>query len=181
MMHSSLVLTVISPDRPGLVETLAATIAQHDANWLESRMARLAGKFAGVLRVDVPQEQRQSLTDALNNLRDTGLTIIVEFSDDPAPAKQPHQHPLILNLIGHDRPGIVRDVSRALAQRGVNVVDFHTQVISAAMTGDPLFKATAELLAPVDTHIDELRDALDQLAHGLDLDLTLSIDADLEH
>jgi glycine cleavage system regulatory protein len=176
MMRSSLVLTVIGPDRPGLVETLAATVAQHDGNWLESRLARLAGKFAGVLRIDLPQDQCQPLADALNNLGEAGLTIVVESSDAPAPSK--HAHSLILNLIGHDRPGIVRDVSRALAQRGVNVVEFHTQVVSAAMTGDPLFKATAELLAPVDTQFDELRDALDQLAADFDLDLTLSSDTD---
>ena len=176
MMRSTLVLTVIGPDRPGLVETLAATVAEHDANWLESRMARLAGKFAGVLRIDAPQDHVQALLDALNKLRDAGLTVVVESSDSttsPTPTS-----PLILNLIGHDRPGIVRDVSHALAQRSINVVEFHTQVVSAAMTGDPLFKATAELLAPADTPIEELRDALDQIAHELDLDLTLSADAD---
>lgn len=176
MTRSSLVLTVIGPDRPGLIEALAAAVAEHDANWLESRMARLAGKFAGVLRIDVPHEQCQALTDALNKLRDAGLTVVVESSDGPVSAKR--SRPLILNLIGHDRPGIVRDISHALAKRGVNVVEFHTQVVSAAMTGDPLFKATAELLAPVDTRIDELRDALDQLATELDLDLTLSVDTD---
>ncbi len=178
MTRSSLVLTLLGPDRPGLVETLAATIADHDANWLESRMARLAGKFAGVLRIDAPLEQCQPLTDALNKLRDAGLNVVVESSDGPVSPTR--SHPLILNLIGHDRPGIVREVSHALTQRGVNVVEFHTQVVSAAMTGDPLFKATAELLAPVDTQIDELRDALDQLAHELDLDLTLSQPADVD-
>jgi len=176
MMRSTFVLTVIGPDRPGLVETLAKTITDHDANWLESRMARLSGKFAGVLRIDAPKEQGQPLSDALNKLRETGLNIIVESSDGPIDPSQTQS--LVLNLIGHDRPGIVRDVSHALAHRGVNVVEFHTQVISAAMTGDPLFKATAELLAPADTNLDELRDALDSLANELDLDLTLAAGTD---
>jgi len=176
MMRATLVLTVIGPDRPGLVETLSKTIADHDASWLESRMARLAGKFAGVLRIDAPNEQCQPLSDALNKLRDAGLNIAVESSEGPIEPAQ--NQPLILNLIGHDRPGIVRDVSRALAQRGVNVVEFHTHVVSAAMTGDPLFKATAELLAPTETNLDELRDALDTLASELDLDLTLAADTE---
>jgi len=179
MIRSSLVLTVIGPDRPGLVQALADVISEHDANWLESRMARLAGKFAGVLRIDAPHEQCQPLTAALGKLRDAGLTVLVESSDGPTgPSRANLSHPLVLNLIGHDRPGIVRDVSHALAQRGVNVVDFHTQVVSAAMTGEPLFKATAELLAPDDTQVDELRDALDQLAADLNLDLTLAADPD---
>ncbi len=172
-MRSSLVLTVIGPDKTGLVESLAAAVAAHGGNWVESRMARLAGKFAGVLRVDVPDEHRQALTDALAELRDAGLTVTVESSDQTQPAGQ--SRPLVLNLIGHDRPGIVREFSHALAQRGVNVVEFHTQVVSAPMTGEPLFKASAQLRAPADTEIDLLRDTLDHLAQELDVDLTLEV------
>ena len=48
---TDLVLTLIGPDRPGLVEAVAEVVAAHGGNWLESRMARLAGKFAGILRI----------------------------------------------------------------------------------------------------------------------------------
>ena len=34
-MNAALVLTVIGPDRPGLVERLSETVALHGANWLE--------------------------------------------------------------------------------------------------------------------------------------------------
>lgn len=170
-MRASLVLTVIGPDRTGLVEALADIVAQHDANWLESRMARLAGKFAGVLRVDAPAHRIPELTNALNRLRERGLNVVVEASTDQEPDTRPRT--LILNLIGHDRPGIVRDVSHALAHRGVNVIEFHTQVTSAPMTGEPLFKATATLHAANETSLDELRDTLDRIALALDIDLTL--------
>lgn len=170
-MRASLVLTVIGPDRTGLVEALAAIVAQHDANWLESRLARLAGKFAGVLRVDVPTERIAELTEALNRLRDRGLNVVVETTTDPEAEATPRT--LLLNLIGHDRPGIVRDISHALAHRGVNVIEFHTQVVSAPMTGEPLFKATATLHAAAETPLDELRDTLDKIANDMDLDLTL--------
>lgn len=170
-MRTSLVLTVIGPDRPGLVEALADAVASHNANWLESRMARLAGKFAGVLRVDVPNDKIKNLTDALNQLRAQGLNVVVESSNEQD--TDAGTRPLTLNLLGHDRPGIVRDISHALAQRGVNVIEFHTQVVSAPMTGDPLFKATATLHADAQTPMDELRDTLDRIAHELDIDLTL--------
>ena len=52
----NLVLTLIGPDRPGLVEAVAQPIAANGGNWLESRMAHLGGKFAGILRVDVPAD-----------------------------------------------------------------------------------------------------------------------------
>ena len=49
-----LVLTVFAPDKPGQVERIAQCIAEHGGNWLESRMSRMAGQFAGILRVGVP-------------------------------------------------------------------------------------------------------------------------------
>ena len=49
----TLVLTLIGPDRAGLVEAVAAVVADHGGNWLESRMSRLAGQFAGILEVEV--------------------------------------------------------------------------------------------------------------------------------
>ena len=52
----SLVMTVIAPDRPGLVEALAATVASHQGNWVESRMAHLAGQFAGILHIEVADQ-----------------------------------------------------------------------------------------------------------------------------
>ena len=54
-MRSQLVLTVIGRDRPGLVEAIASQIAKHGGNWEESRMAHLAGKFAGILRITTDQ------------------------------------------------------------------------------------------------------------------------------
>lgn len=170
-MRTSLVLTIIGPDRTGLVEAVAAAVAEHDANWLESSMARLAGKFAGVLRVDAPTDKIADLTHALNQLRDQGLSIIVETSDTTD--ADTDSHALTLNLLGHDRPGIVRDISQALAQHHVNVIEFNTCVESAPMTGEPLFKATATLHAPADTPLDQLRDSLDQIANHLNLDLHL--------
>jgi len=172
-MRSSLVLTVLGPDKTGLVESLSTAVAEHGASWVESRMARLAGQFAGVLRVDVPTEQRQALTDSLKSLQGEELAIVIQASDLPETLDRTRT--LILELIGHDRPGIVRDVSRALAQGGVNVVELNTQVVSAPMTGEPLFKATAELSAPDDTAIDQLRDTLDQIAQELNIDLTLDV------
>ena len=48
---NSLVLTLIGPDRPGLVERVSDVVASHGGNWLESRMAHLAGQFAGKLDI----------------------------------------------------------------------------------------------------------------------------------
>ena len=60
-MQVPLVMTIIGPDRTGLVESVARVVAEHGGNWLESRMCRLGGEFAGILRIELPVEKRQPL------------------------------------------------------------------------------------------------------------------------
>ena len=170
-MAQSLVLTLIGADRPGLVGALSKAIAGHGANWLESHMSRLAGKFAGILLVSVPEAQAQPLTDALHALQSEGLRIVVETSGPEEPGES--HLALELNLIGQDRPGIVRDISRALAGRGVNVEELSTRCSSAPMSGEMLFHATARLQLPAGVRVDELREALEELANDLMVDITL--------
>ena len=83
-MHVSLVMTVIGDDRPGLVGSISRAVADHDGNWLESHMTRLAGKFAGILRVEVPADKTAALETRLHELASTGLHVIVEAGRDEA-------------------------------------------------------------------------------------------------
>ena len=76
--RTTLVLTVIGNDRPGIVESIADIVRGHEANWEESRMARLASRFAGILRVTVPPEKADKLAHALLGLITQGLKIVVE-------------------------------------------------------------------------------------------------------
>jgi glycine cleavage system regulatory protein len=154
-----------------LVEALARAIAAHDANWLESRMSRLAGKFAGILLVDVPDEQAESLARTLRELQSEGLNVVIEQSTEEQVSRS--WVGLELQLVGQDRPGIIRDISRALAGRGVNVEELSTGCTSAPMSGEALFHATARLQVPEGAPLEELREALEALANDLMVDLTL--------
>lgn len=168
-MPASLVLTVIGPDRPGLVEALSAAVAAHDANWVESRMVRLAGQFTGVLRVEVAPEQVESLGATLAQLESEGLRVLVASSEQDEPASAAPA--ISLELVGQDRPGIVREISRALASQGVNVEELETSCISAPMSGELLFQARARLRLPDQGSPDALREALEKLADELMVDL----------
>lgn len=168
-MRSSLVLTIIGTDRPGLVEAVASAVADHGGNWVESRMARLAGQFAGILSVHVPTDRRDALKAALGRLESQGLHVRVESSDAAEDATATPT--LRFELLGHDRPGIVRQVSRALAARRVNVVELETEVYSAPMTGEPLFRCRIEASGGTGGD-DDVRDALQRVADELSMDLT---------
>jgi len=170
-VNVSLVLTVIGPDRPGIVERLAQTIATHEANWLESRMAHLAGQFAGLLRASVHESRAAALTEALQQLEAEGLRVVIERA--AAPQQATERRPLRLELVGSDRPGIVRDISRVLAERRVNVEDLTTECDAAPMSGGMLFRASARLDVPGDLSLDELRRTLEGLANDLMVEITL--------
>jgi glycine cleavage system regulatory protein len=165
-------MTIIGPDRPGLVELVAGIVADHDGNWLESQMARLGGHFAGILRILVPAEHEAVLTNALRDLQNQGLTIVVHPDQPDAPACA--QFSALLEIMGQDRPGIVRQISRALAAFGVNVEELHTECVSAPMSGEALFKAVAKLRLPADRDAAELRKALEKIAADLLVDISFA-------
>jgi glycine cleavage system regulatory protein len=171
-MQRMLVMTVIGPDRPGLVESVAELVAGHGGNWLESRMSRLGGQFAGILRVEVPSEKESALVSALNQLQERGLTTVVH-PDQSKPAASAVRLSG-LEIVGQDRPGIVREISRALADYGVNVEELQTECASAAMSGETLFKARAKLSIPATCDIAALRAELERIAEDLIVEISLA-------
>jgi len=170
-MSTPLVMTILAQDRPGIVESLARLVADQGGNWLESRMCRLGGKFAGILRVSVPPERQAGLAAALRDLGATGLSVTVD-SDQPPP-EPPVTHLATIDFVGHDRPGIVRQIAAVLAGRGVNVEELVTGCSSAPMSGEALFKASATLRLPEATDLAALRTDLERIAADLQVDIVL--------
>lgn len=162
-------MTVLGQDRTGLVESIARVVAEHGGNWLESRMCRLGGEFAGILRVHVPAERRAALEQALARLNDLQ---IVAKADEPRPVGGVQF--ATLEVLGPDRPGIVREISHALAAQGVNVEELSTECVSAPMSGEPLFRASAKLGLPAGVALSALRQSLELAVTGLTVEVTLT-------
>lgn len=169
-MRTTLLLTAVGTDRTGLVELLAQRIAAVGGNWEEGRLARLAGQFAGVVLVSIESASTDRLIASLRELEAIGLQVTARSV--PASAAQPAGRHVRLAITGGDRPGIVRDVSRILAERGVNVEELESQMGSAPMSGEPLFVAKARLLVPSTLELATLRTALESLGNELMVDLS---------
>jgi len=171
-MSRVLVLTVIGEDRPGLVEALAGLISDHEGSWDESRMARLAGHFAGVVQVHLPDRRADGLIAALPGLIERGLHVNITDSDSKLETLA-RSYTFRLELVGQDRPGIIREISSALSALGVSVQDLRTVVESAPMSGERLFRAHAELAPPPEVELEKVRAALERLADELMVDVIL--------
>jgi glycine cleavage system regulatory protein len=163
-----LVITVIGDDRPGLVGELSATITAHQGNWLESSMAHLAGKFAGIVKVAVPRPQAEALKSGLSSL--SGLKVTAECSAETPLAGRRR---LRLSLVGHDRIGIVKEVTQVLARHAVNVEELTTHVSSAPMSAETLFHANAELSAATTLDSRILAADLERISNDLMVDISV--------
>ncbi len=84
---TSLIVTAIGTDRPGIVSLLSDRAQGFGANWAGSRMANLAGQFAGMVHFEVPAQNAEPLAQALRGLESSGLRVVIEkVETPPAPA-----------------------------------------------------------------------------------------------
>jgi glycine cleavage system regulatory protein len=167
------VLTLIGHDRPGLVNAVSETAVAFGASWLESRLARLAGEFAGIVRLDVPDANVAALSAALQELEAIGLRVAVKQGvEEDARADYVK---LKLDLVGHDRAGIVREITQALNQRGVNIQELNSRLVSASFSGEKLFELTADLQVPNSVDTQELGKSLERLANEMMVDIRVAV------
>jgi glycine cleavage system regulatory protein len=165
-----MVLTVIAKDRPGLVEALAKVISGHGGNWVDSAMSRLGGEFAGIVKISLPKTQTESLKYDLAALANQGIRVTYE-TDTICPL--PKGTRARLEVMGQDHKGIVRDVSRILADKDVNVESLNTNVFTGSMSGEAMFSAKADIVLPDTLGLDELCEALEDIAGDLMVEVEL--------
>jgi len=164
MSTTSLVATVIADDRPGLVQRLADVIAAHDGNWIESSMARLAGEFAGIVRIEAPSDRAGALEADLRALEADGIHTTLRRSDT---ARESHGQHARISIVCQDHAGIVHALSAALADRAVSITHLETEVFAGSMSGERMFRAELDVVLPVDLDTRALAETLEDLAGDL--------------
>jgi glycine cleavage system regulatory protein len=171
---ASVVITLIGDDQAGLVDAVAGVVAAHDGNWDRSHLAELAGKFAGIVLVEVPDSSVDPMLWDLDAIEAQGL-LAITAERAVAPSNDAGSSHVTLELMGQDHPGIVHEISRVLARQGVSIDELETTVAPAPHGGN-LFIANAVLELPAGRQLDELRDALESVALDLMVDLDLVSD-----
>jgi methionyl-tRNA formyltransferase len=168
---TSLVVSIVGPDRHGIVSLLADRAQRFGANWAASRMTRLASEFAGTVHFEVPRENVDALAAALRQLESSGLQVVIARSDG---ATVPDTlRSVELELVGDDRVGIVSNLTKLLAERGISIESIHTEIVRSGVSGKQIFKIGAHLLAPVGLSLDKLQHDLSALAREMMLDIAL--------
>ena len=171
-METSYIITFTSDDRPGLVEQVSSVIESNHGSWRESSLSQLGGKFAGLILVSLPKDGGAALEADLKALSSSGLSVRVTATGDTAAPIAGRD--ISLTVIGPDRLGIVREVSRILAQHQVNVVKMDSEVSSAPMSAEKIFSARLDARIPANTTMDDLADTLDEIANDMTLEIEVN-------
>ncbi|MBT2474446.1 amino acid-binding ACT protein [Microbacterium sp. ISL-103] len=169
---TTLILTVAGADRPGLVAAVADVVDSHSGNWENSSLAELAGTFAGVIEVSVAPEHSEGLQTALRELQGQGLLTLAVLTG--APAADADDQVLEIQVLGNDRPGIVREVSGVLNAHDLSIEELATETRDAAMAGGRLFEASVIARVPASVDLDALRRDLERIATEVQVDITLA-------
>ena len=170
-MKSKVILSAAGSDRPGLTRALAEAVLAAGGNWLESHLSRLGGKYVGSVLVEIDAEELPGFEQAIRGVDAVGLQVaLVPAGDEP----QSGGAMLSLELVGQDRPGIVREVTGVLARLDVNIEDFVTRTENGAWSGERLFRANARLSIPAGVTSDEVQTALEAISGEIMVDFSFT-------
>ena len=165
----NLIITAIGSDRTGIVSELSGIITTHGGNVEESRMSRLGSDFAIIMLVSVSTDWEESLEVALQSINDltisTKLTQIQEIGDNKK---------YKIDLNGADNEGIVKVLSKYLAEKLINVLEMETHISHAPISGTPLFNLIASVSVPNDVEETVIQSDLSQIAQKLGVEIQLN-------
>ena len=172
---SHFAVSALGADRPGIVAGVTGVLVDVGCNLEDTSMTILRGHFAMMLVVAGPDDlSADRLEDALAPVAaELDLVMAVRAIADDVPTS-PVGDDWVVSVYGADRPGIVHQVTRLLAERGVNVVDLSTKVI-----GDPdrpVYAMVLEVTLPKGTEPSDLEGDLRRLAEELGVECSLHPD-----
>lgn len=165
-------VTVISKDRPGIVADTTEVLFRLGCNIEDSSCTMLGGDFAMILMVSHPRPFSKSrLVDEFRLLREEKhIAAVVRLLEEDELSSQKDEGELCLvSVYGSDQPGIVYRVTRALADRRVNIADLNTRLIGT--DEEPVYVLMLEATLPEGMTVEGLEGELENLKKELNVEI----------
>ncbi|MDP5029331.1 MAG: glycine cleavage system protein R [Paraglaciecola sp.] len=163
-----LIFTLVGPDKPGLISNLSKAVYQRNGNWLGSNFSHMAGHFAGFVHIDLPEDKHAELIELFSQHPDLRIHLVSAQT-----SQLKNQQTVEITIMGNDKAGIVQELTRVLNQFNLNIVKFDSSCTSAPNSGSPLFNAKAIVEIAPEVDLSNLRDALENIANDLMIDVDL--------
>ncbi|MGB0712768.1 MAG: glycine cleavage system protein R [Gammaproteobacteria bacterium] len=172
MKTSYLVISSLSADHPGIVNSLSEVIVENDCNIEDSRMTVLGTEFAVILLVSGKWNavaKLETALDALGQREDMQITTRRTDARESDGGRLPYG----VDVATLDQPGIVHHLAGFFANHNINIEDMTTSRYPAAHTGTAMFSVHLDVTIPAETHISALRDEFFDFCDRLNLDAVL--------
>jgi glycine cleavage system transcriptional repressor len=167
-------VTIISKDRPGIVADVTEALFRLGCNIEDSSCTMLGGDFAMILIVSHEKPFSKSrLVDEFKGLHErTGLvTYVRTLSEEEVCPVQEGGELCLISVYGSDQPGIVYRVTRALADRKVNISDLNTKLIGTLE--EPVYVLMLEAAIPQGLTVEGVSGLLENLREELRVEITV--------
>jgi glycine cleavage system regulatory protein len=158
-MNTQFMATIAGEDRPDLLKILAAKTHALEGRWLNSKISRLEGQIAGIIKIDIPSANLFALKTDFNSIpnfhvstSEVKLVAITECDQ------------LQLKIEANDRPGIISDIMHFLDDKGVTIEHMENHRFGVIGLGTTVFIAELSLMVPVDLGKDMLIEELEKLS-----------------
>ena len=165
-------LTLIGPDKTGIVARMAAIAEKHEGNWLDSRLIRLGGYFSGIVRVSLPIETLSQFGKEIGQFMEEEEFQFTIQAAEPISDESEGKF-AELELSGQDHPGIVHAIFDACQRNGINVEELTTGLQAAPWSGSAIFEAKARVRIPDEVSENELKESMEALAADLMVEVEL--------
>ncbi len=166
---SRFVISVLAPDRIGIIKCISSAIADMDGNIDGLSQTVIHGYFTLILTVHFkePHEKEEISNAILNNFEPGEASVVVRDFEERHPQKARETERYVLTLTGKDRPGILKTVTTYLAENAINIEDYYFTIQDGKVTH------ISELSIPVEYDIKQLQGELQTLVSSIDLVATL--------
>src|SRR4249919_1482726 len=164
---TSLAITVVGHDRPGIIAHAAEVLSQCGMNLEDSSMTLLRGHFAMTL-ICAGAADAARVEAALQPLADGSLDVAVrEVANDHD--QRPFGDSYLVTVHGADRLGIVARLTGVIAEAGGNITDLTTRLAGT------LYVLLAEVDLPQSADVDALQTRLADVSAELGVDTTMRL------
>lgn len=169
-----LALSLMGPHSPELVDLVARAVGEAHANIEDSRMTRLGAEFAMLVLVSVERRRQPQLQSALEEVaRLHGLGLLVRETSRPPGAPGTAVH---VELNGLDHEGVLRALTRHLAEQGMEVEDLEARVSPPSATQVPRATVSLKIQVPAELTLEQIQEGLRGVAASQHVDIEVRFD-----
>jgi len=121
-------IAVMSLDRVGIISSVTGTILKLGGNMDKMSQTVMDGCFTILITAvfpdeTIPEEVRRAIEEEGDRFHlDVSVRPYRDPMDTPTPARQ---NVYFLTVTGHDRKGIVHEITSSLASHGINILDLY--------------------------------------------------------